>query len=113
MENLIATVIVTVIAFFVGKYAAKAKEKKLETKPLKVEKTDTRFSIEFYPLTKRYYPKYESYYLQRRHNTGIVEKLESYLFTYADYGKTEKEAEQIISLFKEQQLKENVVVIQK
>lgn len=71
------------------------------------------FSIEFYPLTNRYYPKYkEYYYLKKDYNTGIMEKREPYLFTYADYGKTQQEAEELITLFKEQQLKENVKTIQ-
>ena len=69
------------------------------------------FSVEFYPLTNRYYPKYKNYYLKKQWTTGIIEKLEAFLFTYADYGATEEEANKIIELFKEQQLKENVITI--
>jgi len=77
------------------------------------EKNEPTFSIEFYPLTKRYYPKYGNYYLKTGYNTGIVEKIEDYLFAYADYGNTEKETDMIIKKFKEQQLKENVITIKK
>lgn len=69
------------------------------------------FSIEYYPLTKRYYPKYKNDYLGVRANTGIIELMEDYLFSFADYGKTEDEAKKLIELFKEQRLKDNVKVI--
>lgn len=71
------------------------------------------FSVEFYPITKRYYPKYKRYYMATRYSTGIVELKEPFLFSYADYGNTEEEADEIIKKFKEQQLKENVVTILK
>lgn len=76
-----------------------------------VEHSD--FSVEFYPLTNRYYPKYKDYYLKTCWSTGIVETREGYLFAYADYGTTEEEADDIIRRFKEQWLKENVRTIQK
>lgn len=69
------------------------------------------FSIEYYPLTERYYPKYKSYYLYLSTVTGIIEKKEPFLFAFASYGKTQEEAEKFIVLFKEQRLKEGVVVI--
>lgn len=71
------------------------------------------FSVEFYPLTGRYYPKYYDCYLQKECNTGIVKQLKGFLFAYADYGKTEEEADKIIEMFKEQRLKENVRTIEK
>lgn len=73
----------------------------------------SHFSVEFYPLTDRYYPKYKSFYLKTNYMTGIVEAMEPYLFMYAEYGKTEAEAEKIIERFKEHYLKENVVRIEK
>lgn len=76
------------------------------------EKTSD-FSVEFYPLTKRYYPKYKRFYLSIDGPTGIIEKLESYLFPYADWGETEDDADKIIALFKEQWMNENVVRIEK
>lgn len=72
---------------------------------------DSCFSIEFYPLTNRYYPKYKDYYLKKVGNTGIIEPIEEYLFTFAKWGRTEKEADKIIEMFKEQRLKKNVVTI--
>jgi len=71
------------------------------------------FSLEFYPLTNRYYPKYKNYYMRTRWSTGIVELKEDYLFSFAEYGNTEAEADKIIEKFKEQQLKENVRTIEK
>lgn len=71
------------------------------------------FSVEFYPLTNRYYPKYKNYYMGTRWATGIVELKEDYLFSFADYGNTEAEADKLIAKFKEQQLKENVRTIEK
>lgn len=68
----------------------------------------SRFSIEYYPLTERYYPKYGRYYLKTNWQTGIIEKLEDFLFPYAEYGKNEKEANKLIESFKEQYFKENV-----
>lgn len=84
-----------------------------ETTETKHEVKTSHFSIEFYPLTKRYYPKYRGDYLKKRYITGIVETLEPYLFSYADYGDTEEQADRIITEFKEQCLKENVVTIKK
>lgn len=69
------------------------------------------FSIEYYPITDRYYPKYKSFYLKTGYNTGIVEVKEPYLFAYAEYGSDEIEAMKIIERFKEQRLKENVKTI--
>lgn len=69
------------------------------------------YSVEYYPLTNRYYPKYRHYYLGTHWNTGIVELKEAYLFGYADYSETEKGAEEILEKFKEQQLKVNIKTI--
>jgi hypothetical protein len=85
--------------------------KKSGTKQCDIHSVSSRFSIEYYPITDRYYPKYKSYYLQTRHSTGIVEKIEDYLFSFAEYGKNEDEAKKLIERFKEQWLKENVKTI--
>ena len=77
----------------------------------KEEKLNKRFSIEHYPLTGRYYPRYGNYYLNTNYSTGIIELTEYDLFVYADYSKTEKGAIEIINLFKEQYLKANVKTI--
>ena len=70
-----------------------------------------KFTIEYYPKTRRYYPKYGDNYLKTRYMTGITEKVEDYLFVFADYSTTEEGAKRKIELFKEQQLKENVRTI--
>ena len=69
------------------------------------------FSVEYYPLTGRYYPKYKGYYLRTNYDTGIIVKTKDYLFHLAEYGKTGQEAKEIIELFKEQSLKNNVKTI--
>lgn len=74
---------------------------------------DDLFSIEFYPLTERYYPKYKNYYLKKNFYTGIVELKDDYLFAYADYSISENGAWKIILKFKEHYLKENVITIRK
>lgn len=84
-------------------------ENKDQIKPEK----QSDFSIEYYPLTGRYYPKYKDYYLKTHSFTGIVEKKEDYLFVFADYGDTEQQADKIIEKFKEQYLKENVQTIKR
>ena len=66
------------------------------------------FSVEYYPLTGKYFAKHKGYFLRRNHITGIIEELEPYLFSYADKFLTIEAAKQHIELFKEQQLKENV-----
>lgn len=70
-----------------------------------------KFTIEHYPKTKRYYPKYGEYYIQLDWNTGIYELQKPWGFMYADYGDSEKEARKIIELYKEQRLKENMKII--
>lgn len=81
-----------------------------------VEKVKTaiqpKFTVEHYPLTKRYYPKYGDHFLQKDKQRGTIEKIEPFLFAFADYGLTEEEAIKLIDLFKEQRLKENVKVIE-
>ena len=68
------------------------------------------FTIEHYPITGRYYPTYNNYYLKTQSSTGIVKPIESFLFAYADKFNTEEGARRLIDLFKEQQLKENIKI---
>lgn len=71
------------------------------------------FTIEFYPITGRFYPKFHNMYLILRNGTGIVETCPSYVFAYAVYGETEDDADKYIELYKEQQLKKNIITIKK
>ena len=80
---------------------------------LQEEKYKVDFTIEFYPLTQRYYPMYKGKYMQIEYNTGIVKLKEPYLFAYASFGLNEEEADAIIARFKEQRLKQNVVIIKR
>lgn len=68
------------------------------------------FSIEYYPITGRHYPKYKDYYyIKRNYHTGIYELLGDYMFQFADWGETEEHAIRIIDKVKEQTFKENVI----
>lgn len=49
-------------------------KKKEITKQCNIHGVSSRFSIEYYPITDRYYPKYKNYYLSTDYNTGIVQK---------------------------------------
>lgn len=71
------------------------------------------FSIEHYPETGRFYPKYKKCYIKRNYDTGIYKELEPYFMGLADYGVTVAEADKILTLFKEQRLKENVKVLKR
>ncbi len=77
----------------------------------KTNKDSKSFSLEYYPITNRYYPKYKQFYLLTDPNTGIINTKESCLFTFVDFATTREKAESIIDLFKEQQLKHNVKTI--
>ncbi len=86
----------------------KKPEDKVEEKP---KKEIIDFTIEYYPLTKRYYPKYKNSYIYRNSSTGIMET--SSFMAYSEYAYSEKDVDEIIKLFKEQYLKENVIIIKR
>ena len=67
-----------------------------------------KFTIEYYPQTNKYFPKYGDKYLERIYPTGIVTTQKLHLIEYAKSFDTKEAAERFIELFKEQQLKENV-----
>lgn len=76
-----------------------------------------RFSIEFYPLSNRYYPMVDGQYLRVQYqNPFDYENLGSVNteinFRLAAFRATEAEAREIIAVYKEQHLKENVVTIE-
>ncbi len=68
------------------------------------------FTIEHYPITGKYFPKYGNQYMLERFQTGIIELVDEYLFAYADSYSSKERAEKDILMFKEQQLKENIEV---
>lgn len=73
----------------------------------------SNFSIEYYPISRKYFPKYKNYYLQSNYQSGIIKTLDSYCFAYADYFYTEQGASDFIELFKEHQFKKNITIIKK
>ena len=87
------------------------KNKEIKKPEDKVEKKSNDFTIEHYPLTKRYYPKYRNMYIYKNPNSGIMEA--DYSMSYVEYSYSEKGADTIITLFKEQQLKQNVIIIKR
>ena len=72
---------------------------------------EKKFSIEYYPISKRYYPKYGGNYLAGNNHTGIIEEKEPCFFMYAKNFSSVEECLPFIDLFKEQQLKKNVRTI--
>ena len=77
----------------------------------KKKKEDTSpFTIEYYPLTKMYIPKYYHYYLDVFCKTGIVSTTTNLII--AESFKTEEEAIELINKFKEQRFKKGVRIIQ-
>lgn len=62
------------------------------------------FTVEEYPHTKRYYPKYYESYFGRHPVTGKLIRLEPYLFEYAIYAKSETEADELIIEFRNDQV---------
>ena len=67
------------------------------------------FTIEYYPITNNYLPKYGEYYLRINPRTGIVEK-KKYL-CYSNCFNTEILARHLLNTFKEQELKESLIII--
>ena len=69
------------------------------------------YTIEHYPESEAYYPKYGDNYLKRDWQTGIVVEKEPLLFTWVDSYRKEDGAREIIKLHKEQFGKENIKTI--
>jgi hypothetical protein len=82
-----------------------------EFKEIKAVKKSPIFTIEHYPLTERYYPKYKSYYMCKEGSTGIISHKGEHMFPFALYSPTQEGAISIIERFKEQQLKNNINII--
>lgn len=83
----------------------KTVSKEVETEQIK----QPEFTIEFYPLTNKYFPKYLDYFLYKDSTTGIVDTTTLMVITYSF--NSEDKAKELINLFKEQSLKENIKII--
>lgn len=66
------------------------------------------FTIEHYPMTNRYYPKYDDYFLYKDPDTGLY-RMSGYM-PYSEYSETLEGAKKIIDEYKELQLKEGIKV---
>jgi hypothetical protein len=75
----------------------------------KEEDYDPDFTIEHYPESQKYYPKYKKNYLKKDYHSGIVMVEER--MRWADSRIHEKDALRLIELFKEQKLKKNMKTI--
>jgi len=76
----------------------------------KKKSENKHFSIEHYPLSNRYYPKYKDNYLQKKSSTGVIGVAS--FFEYSDHFTNEQDARSYIEKAKEHMLKTNVVTIQ-
>ena len=69
----------------------------------------SRFTIEHYPLTNRYYPKDEDYFLYRSPSSGCFER--SPTMTFSEYSNSIEGADKILSEYKELVHKNNINII--
>lgn len=69
------------------------------------------FTIEYYPFSNMYFPKFKGKYIQSQYPSMILKTTSDNLF--ADKAYTEKGAEEIIAKFKEQRLKQGILIIKK
>lgn len=56
----------------------------------------SNFSIEYYPASGRYYPKFKNKYLYLNSTTGFYELESERLMAYCEHGRTKQEALKII-----------------
>lgn len=88
----------------------KRQPKKLKLKPSQIVER-TLFTIEYYPLSGKYFVKYKKYYLKTNFWTGIMQLEEDLMF--AQQLNSEESCELLIKKYKEQRFKENVKIIKK
>jgi hypothetical protein len=67
------------------------------------------FTIEHYPLSGNFYPKYKQYYLYTKYDSGAIELREDNI--YAQCFESERSARAYIELAKERLFKSNVRII--
>ena len=67
------------------------------------------FTIEHYPESRKFYPRYKNFYLKKEYSTGIVKTVDEMRWGQASI--SEISALRIIELFKEQKFKKNVTTI--
>jgi len=74
------------------------------------DESKDKFTIEYYPYSRKYYALCNGQFMTDGYPTGIIRLVDRIIL--ADPCKTEEEATKRISLYKEQQYKENVKVIE-
>lgn len=83
----------------------------LKLQPKKRPEKKSVFTIEYYPMMRRHYPKCDGLFLSKNHN-GIIEKQAAHLMSVSDNFETEGEAQHLINLYKEQWEKVGVIIKQ-
>lgn len=78
------------------------------TETPKPGRNNSKYSLEYYPESKKYYAKYKNGYLKRRFSTGMIEVDE---FIWADSFQSENSALSLCKLHQEQQGKVGVITI--
>lgn len=58
-----------------------------------VEDPYKNFDVEYFPFSGKYYPRHRKKYLHRWYSTGLLKESD---ISFAEYGRTEKEAWRII-----------------
>lgn len=76
------------------------------------EKENSKCCVEFYPLSKRYYPVCSNKYLRKDYGTQLISPLGRHFFAYANYFSSEEEAKAMIEEYKEQLKNETMVEIE-
>lgn len=71
------------------------------------------YTIEHYPISGRYYPKYDRYYMERNLWTKLIELRRDYRGSCVISTNNEEDSDKIISEFKEQWFKETMRTIEK
>lgn len=82
---------------------------KTDDKPL--FKVKSPFSVEHYPESRYYFAKYKNDYLREKVFTGLIERVSSDFFVYAEKFRTEEEAWKFIDKYKEQRFKKNIQIL--
>ena len=79
-------------------------------KKKKTTKKGSDFKIEYYPLSRNYFPKYRNYYLRR--NLFTCEIVFTQQLIFGDSFISEEDARNFIDEFKEQEFKETMKIIE-
>ena len=69
------------------------------------------FTIEYYPIKNRYYPKVGNYYMIENTYNKCIDSIDYNYFEYSIWCETKEKALEVINKYKEDKKKKEVVVI--